>query len=129
MTGKRKRYSADFKAKVALEALEALRGEWTVAERGAKRGVHPAMITAWKKQSVECMAGVFSGKAEATDAVREGEVEKLHASRGRPGRGSRVSMDGRGRWMDTRVHRAALAQPQVRMRLPACLRDRIGAVG
>ena len=33
MTGKRKRYSADFKGKVALEAL---RGERTVAELGAK---------------------------------------------------------------------------------------------
>lgn len=36
MTGKRKRYSADFKAKVALEAL---RGEQTVAQLGAKHGV------------------------------------------------------------------------------------------
>ncbi len=82
MTGKRKRYSADFKAKVALEALEALRGERTVAELGAKHGVHPTMITAWKKQAVEGLAGVFSGKAEAADAVREGEVEKLHAKIG-----------------------------------------------
>ena len=37
------------------------------------------MITAWKQQAVEGMAGVFSGKAEAADGVREGEVEKLHA--------------------------------------------------
>ena len=76
MTGKRKRYSAEFKIKVALEAL---RGERTVAELGAEHGVHPTMITAWKKQAVEDMTGVFSGKAEAMDAVREGEVEKLHA--------------------------------------------------
>ena len=79
MTGKRKRYSAEFKAKVALEAL---RGERTVAELGAKHGVHPTMITAWKKQAVEGMAGVFSGKAEAADTLREGEVEKLHAKIG-----------------------------------------------
>ena len=31
------------------------------------------MITAWEKQALEGMAGVFSGKAEAADAVREGE--------------------------------------------------------
>ncbi len=79
MTGKRKRYSADFKAKVALEAL---RGERTVAELGAKHGRHSTMITAWKKQAVEGMAGVFSGKAEAADTLREGEVEKLHAKIG-----------------------------------------------
>ncbi|VAX25706.1 hypothetical protein MNBD_NITROSPINAE04-1216, partial [hydrothermal vent metagenome] len=38
---KRKRYSAPFKAKVALEAL---RGEKTMAELSAKYGVHPNMI-------------------------------------------------------------------------------------
>ena len=63
-------------------ALEALRGEPTVAELGSKHGVHPTMITAWKKQAEEGMAGVFSGKAEAADAICEGEVEKLHAKIG-----------------------------------------------
>jgi transposase len=37
MTGKRKRYSADFKAKVALEAL---RGELTTAPLASKHGIH-----------------------------------------------------------------------------------------
>ena len=60
MTGKRKRYSADFKAKVALEAL---RGEQTVAQLAAKHGVHQTMINAWKKQAVAGMATVSSGKA------------------------------------------------------------------
>ena len=36
MTGKRKRYSADFKAKVALEAI---RGEMTLAQLAAKHGI------------------------------------------------------------------------------------------
>jgi transposase len=79
MTGKRKRYGAEFKAKVALEAL---RGERTVAELGVKHGIHPTMIAAWKKQATEGMAGVFSGKGEAADTVREGEIEKLHAKIG-----------------------------------------------
>jgi transposase len=76
MTGKRKRYSADFKAKVALEAL---RGELTVAQLVAKHGVHQTVINAWKKQAVDGMAGMFSGKAEAAEAAHGGEVEKLHA--------------------------------------------------
>lgn len=79
MTGKRKRYSADFKAKVALEAL---RGEQTVAQLAAKHGVHQTMINAWKKQAVEGMATVFSGKAEAAEAAREGEIDQLHAKIG-----------------------------------------------
>lgn len=61
MTGKRKRYSAEFKAKVALEAI---RGELTVSQLVAKHGVHQTLVNAWKKQAMEGMAGVFSGKAE-----------------------------------------------------------------
>lgn len=76
MTGKRKRYSAEFKAKVALEAL---RGELTVSQLVAKHGVHQTLINAWKKQAIEGMAGVFSVKAEAAASDQQGEMEKLHA--------------------------------------------------
>lgn len=79
MTGKRKRYSADFKAKVALEALK---GELTLSQLAAKHGVHQTMIAAWRKQAVEGLAGVFSGKAEAAEGAREGEIDKLHAKIG-----------------------------------------------
>jgi transposase len=79
MTGKRKRYSADFKAKVALEALK---GELTLSQLAAKHGVHQTMIAAWRKQAVDGLAGVFSGKAEAAEGVREGEIDKLHAKIG-----------------------------------------------
>jgi transposase len=79
MTGKRKRYSADFKAKVALEALK---GELTLSQLAAKHGVHQTMIAAWRKQAIEGLAGVFSGKAEAAEGVRDGELDKLHAEIG-----------------------------------------------
>lgn len=79
MTGTRKRYSAEFKAKVALEAI---RGELTVAQLVAKHGVHQTLINAWKKQAVEEMAGVFSGKAESVAAERAGELDRLHAKIG-----------------------------------------------
>jgi len=79
MTGMRKRYSADFKAKVALEAI---RGEMTVAQLTAKHGVHQTMINAWKKQAIEGMAGVFSGKTEAVETARESEIDQLHAKIG-----------------------------------------------
>lgn len=79
MTGKRKRYGADFKAKVALEALK---GELTLSQLAAKHGVHQTMIAAWRKQAVEGLAGVFSGKAEAAEGAREGELDKLHAKIG-----------------------------------------------
>ena len=79
MTGKRKRYSAEFKAKVALEAL---RGELTTAQLATKHGVHQTMISEWKRQAVDGLSAVFSGKAEAKEVAREGEVEKLHAKIG-----------------------------------------------
>ena len=79
MTGKRKRYSADFKAKVALGAL---RGELTTAQLAAKHGVHQTMISESKRQAVDGLAEVFSGKTDAKDGIREGELEKLHAKIG-----------------------------------------------
>ena len=79
MTGKRTKYSGDFKAKVALEAIK---GEMTLAQLAAKHGVHQTLITSWKKQAIENMALAFSGKAEQAQVSREAEVEKLHAKIG-----------------------------------------------
>jgi transposase len=79
VAGKRRRYSAEFKAKVALEAI---RGEATIAELVSKHGLHQTLINAWKRQAMAGMAGVFAAKAEAAAAEREGELEKLHAKIG-----------------------------------------------
>ena len=61
----RKRYAADFKAKVALEAIK---GDLTLAELAAKHGIHQTMIATWKRQAIEGMAETFSGKSEAAQA-------------------------------------------------------------
>jgi transposase len=74
----RKRYSAEFKAKVALEAI---RGELTISQLGAKHGVHQTMINAWKKQAMANLSTVFEGKPEV-GKVREEDIEKLHAKIG-----------------------------------------------
>ena len=79
MTGKRKRYSAEFKAKVAMEAL---RGELTTSQLATKHGVHQTMIGDWKRQAMEGLVSVFSSKAEAKEGIREEELEKLHAKIG-----------------------------------------------
>ena len=79
MTGKRKRYSAEFKARVAMEAL---RGELTIAQLATKHGVHQTLIGDWKRQAVEGLVTVFSGRAEAKEGMREEDVEKLHAKIG-----------------------------------------------
>ena len=81
MSGERKRCLAEFKAKMALEAI---RGELTVAQLVPKHGAHQTLINAWKKQAVPGMAGVFSGRAEAAAAaaVREDELDKWQAKIG-----------------------------------------------
>ena len=79
MMGKRKRHSAEFKAKVAMEAL---RGELTASQLATKHGVHQTMIGDWKRQAMEGLVSVFSGKAEAKEGIREEDLEKLHAKIG-----------------------------------------------
>jgi len=68
----RKKYSAEFKAKVALEALKEQR---TVNEIASEYGVHPTQIGQWKKEALDGLSGVFSGtivrKSEQDEALKE----------------------------------------------------------
>ena len=97
MAGKRTRYSAEFKAKVALEAL---RGELTTAQLAAKHGIHQTMVGEWKRQAMEGLAAVFSGKSGAQEAAKsaEVEVEKLHAKIGQLLVERDFSAKASGRW-------------------------------
>ena len=76
---KRKRYAAEFKAKVALEAIK---GEQTLAELAAKYSLHPNMITNWKRQAIDNMAEGFSSKADRTKELDEAQLKDLHAKIG-----------------------------------------------
>ena len=44
----RRKFSAEFKARVALEAL---RGDKTVQEIASKHKVHPNQVSTWKRQA------------------------------------------------------------------------------
>lgn len=76
---KRRKFSAEFKAKVALEALS---GELTLAELAAKFDLHPTMIAAWKRQAKDGMVAAFAGKAETVKKDSEAEIRDLHAKIG-----------------------------------------------
>lgn len=67
MTQQRKRYSAELKAKVALEAI---RGHKTANEIASAYGVHPTQIAQWKKQVLDELPHFFSthqGQQEKAD--------------------------------------------------------------
>jgi transposase len=75
----RRRFSAEFKAKVALEAIK---GHETVAELATKHELHPTQIAAWKREAIDKLATVFDEKGIERDKSRDGEITKLHAKIG-----------------------------------------------
>ena len=75
----RKRHSAEFKARVALEAIQ---GEQTRAEIGARHGAHLTLVAAWKKVAIAGLAETFSTKAATPGSGVEAELARLHAKIG-----------------------------------------------
>lgn len=57
MSGKRRRHTDEFKAKVALEAIKGIR---SLGQLSAAHGVHPAVIAQWRRQLIERAGEVFS---------------------------------------------------------------------
>ena len=76
---KRRRFTDDFKARVALEAL---RGDKTVQEIASKHKVHPNQVSTWKRQAIDGLADVFSTGPERVTADHEAEIHDLHAKVG-----------------------------------------------
>lgn len=52
-------------------ALEAIRGDLTLAELAAKLGVHHTMIASWKRQAIDGMAGTFSGAGDVVNRTED----------------------------------------------------------
>ena len=75
MAGQRKRYGAALKAKVALEAIK---GQRTVSEIASEYGVHPNLITKWKKQVIEESPGIFSDKKERIEKQNQELESELY---------------------------------------------------
>lgn len=69
----RKTYDKAFKAKVALEAL---RGEKTIQELGQIHGVHPQLITTWKKQLIDNAAELFERPGKVSEGEQSAERER-----------------------------------------------------
>ncbi len=80
MSGKRKRYTASEKAKIALEAIK---GEQTLAQITAKYGVHTTQVNAWKKQALAYLPDAFSDKSKQETTSYETQLGELYEQIGR----------------------------------------------
>jgi transposase len=79
MSNKRRNFSSSFKSKIALEAI---RGELTLAEISSKHGIHQSQVTTWKKQALEGMSALFSNNPVGEKAKHNKQITDLHAKIG-----------------------------------------------
>jgi transposase-like protein len=79
MSKKRKQYPPEFKAKVALAAIK---NEETISELAQRYGVHPNMITTWKRSLLEGASDVFD-KGRKSRKKSEAQVDELHRQIGK----------------------------------------------
>jgi transposase-like protein len=79
MSRKRRVFSGSFKAKVALAAA---RGDQTTAQLASKFAVHASQVTAWKKQLLAGVAGLFEdGRSRQADS--SSDEQELYEQIGR----------------------------------------------
>jgi transposase-like protein len=71
----RKQHSAEFKAKVALEALKGLK---TINELASEYGIHPTQINQWKKQAQEGLSSLFYERRSRQEKGQEELTASLY---------------------------------------------------
>ena len=69
-----RQFGDEFKAKVALEALK---GEKTLAQLASEYDVHPSQITVWRNQLKDGVAGVFKSKDGKVIREKDETIEQL----------------------------------------------------
>jgi len=77
----RRKFSADFKAKVVIEALKE---RSTIEELARKHELHPNQISMWKKEFLEKASIVFASDLEKSDERKNQDdmVDKLYSQIG-----------------------------------------------
>ena len=68
MRSKRRQHSAEFKARVALEAIKGIK---TVQQIAADNQLHPVQVTQWKTQMQEAASGVFERRGTQAQGQKD----------------------------------------------------------
>jgi transposase-like protein len=80
MPKQRRRFSADYKFRVALEAAK---GQQTISELAGKHSLHPNQISQWKRQLLEGGPDVFAGNGSQDHQEQEAMQAELYEQIGR----------------------------------------------
>lgn len=80
MGRKRRNFSPEFKAKIALEALKEIH---TIAEIAQKYELHPVQVSKWKKELKDNVGDVFKNSRKTDEKNKELEEAKLYEKIGR----------------------------------------------
>jgi transposase len=80
MSKNKTKYSSSEKAKIALEAIK---GELTIAQISSKYSVHATQISAWKKQLLSYLPDAFSDKNKQEKLAHNQEISELYEQIGR----------------------------------------------
>jgi transposase len=75
----RRKHTAEFKARVALEAIKGIK---TLSEIAGEFEIHPVMVGNWKKEMLEHLPELFEKKNARKDKNKEREKEQLHSKVG-----------------------------------------------
>ena len=79
MTKVRKRHNAEFKSKVAIEAIKEQK---TINELTAEYGVHATQISNWKKQALAVIPSAFNTKQQDNEQAQQATIDELHRQLG-----------------------------------------------
>lgn len=75
MKRQRRKHTPEFKAKVALEAIQGLK---TASEIAKEYEIHPVMISNWKKEMLARLPELFETKDVKHEQASAKEKEDLH---------------------------------------------------
>lgn len=74
MGKKRKKHNPEFKAKVALAAIQ---NDETASQLASRFGVHPTMVSTWKRQLLDGATNIFD-KSHTSRKQAEAQTDELY---------------------------------------------------